>query len=429
MAVIDDKNKPVQQAGDVQNVASRSGEDVMDIDSNTANGDTLIATSPVREEPPSPQEQSTIIADLFQKHGQTMGADQVWYLISAKWARAYRAFANLSDTWRVNEEPSQFTASPPSQIDNESLVTALITGSNDPFLTRVRKTVAETMDYEVVPQQVWDKLYAWFGGGPVIARRTYQKGTKYQIAIHPYFVSVGLCGKGAAADMSKNPLTFKEIGVPRTTPMKELKTIIKKLFNLSATPDSDLRLFSAHSGSPYQLYSDEELDREVEEIIERPQGQQLILEEKNASAPYWRIKAADDGESEPIKSKTTGTTVYSFADKKSYNDKYSSTYTNSNNGDNVTSEPGVCGLQNLGNTCFMNSALQCLTKTPVIRDYFVNGTYQDEINRDNLTKITDVNGAAGGNPCRNRIRFFIAFFANHFLRGDICPMVKSILRS
>ena len=45
---------------------------------------------------------------------------------------------------------------------------------------------------------------------------------------------------------------------------------------------------------------------------------------------------------------------------------------------------GVKGLNNMGNTCYMNSSLQCISNIAPLRKYFFEGLFIDEINYDNV---------------------------------------------
>lgn len=46
-------------------------------------------------------------------------------------------------------------------------------------------------------------------------------------------------------------------------------------------------------------------------------------------------------------------------------------------------QPGLCGLSNMGNTCFMNAALQCLSNTPPLTNYILTDKFVEDINTSN----------------------------------------------
>uniref|UniRef100_A0ABM5ENA4 ubiquitinyl hydrolase 1 n=1 Tax=Pogona vitticeps TaxID=103695 RepID=A0ABM5ENA4_9SAUR len=269
----------------------------------------------------------------------------------------------------------------PGAIDNQPLVTQEPVKA--PTLTleggRLKQSpqLIQGRDYEIVPEPVWRALYHWYGANLSLPRPVIRnKATRLpELELFPRYL-LFLRQQPAARTQQSNiwvnmgmmslrmfPHHLPRGNVPSpSAPLKRvlaytgcfsrmqtIQEIHEYLSQRLRIKEEDMRLWLYNSENYLTLLDDEDHTLEYLNIQDE---QHLIIEVRNKDMSWPE--------------------EMSFIANSSKIDRHK-----------VPTEKGATGLSNLGNTCFMNSSIQCVSNTQPLTEYFISGRHLYELNRTN----------------------------------------------
>ncbi|CAK8690310.1 unnamed protein product [Clavelina lepadiformis] len=280
----------------------------------------------------------------------------LWFLVDSRWYQQWERYTTNHLCLLDSQDKSESLH--PGPIDNSSLFDAKASHE-------IREHLVEDADYKLLPEQAWKILKESYGvieDQTAIERKVVEKGEyikKKVIEIYP--LKLKLCNY-----KNKEALVVKKYSV--TTTIDELEKDMKHSLNIPKHQDT--RVWNAYLDD-YEDLSD---GAKTLEEYSLQKDQMVVIEEINSDGT-WPYDA--ERTSSPSTSCNGSATLNKTSGSGSY--ASSSSYRLRNN----RQTPGLCGLSNLGNTCFMNSALQCLSNVPVLTSFFKNDDYKRDLNLTN----------------------------------------------
>ncbi|KAJ5072808.1 ubiquitin carboxyl-terminal hydrolase 10-related [Anaeramoeba ignava] len=291
------------------------------------------------------------------------------YLISKSWYDKWEQFLEKSYSQKKLN---------PGEIDNSNLI------QNN----KLKRSLNENLEYVIVNENLWKHFESTFSGGPEIIRNVIKNSNTNQleVEVYPLVVEVKFEDQIKSFEMSKE----KKVS--------DLKEIVAEHFKVN--PDE-------YEFSSY-----------YEKIQENTQLNQLLKEERLELKP--KTKQRDNFSTDYTLSTLNLDMAYQpnfdhlNTGQTNFMNPELSFLGNSNNFESLTSEInseinsysltnttiptfetqisivrkptkgfGLVGLVNIGNSCYMNSGLQCLLNIEILKDHFLTGKYKSEINKNN----------------------------------------------
>ncbi|KAL5546774.1 hypothetical protein UlMin_006461 [Ulmus minor] len=315
----------------------------------------------------SREEERVLIRDIALAAEANGKEGDTFYMITQRWWQHWIEYVNQDQPNNLNDASSfsehcdlvgSSILKKPANIDNSDLISdAALEDSNAGM--EIHDTLLEGRDYVLLPQEVWNQLHTWYGGGPTLARKVISSGlsqTELTVEVYPLRLQLLMVPKG---DRSSIRISKKET-------IRELHRRACETFDLNL---EQVRIWDYYARRKHAMMND--MDKTLDDANIQMDQDILVEVINNANTTAGGLSASKGASRELTQSQNLTSPARELD--------------NSYGTSGVTTRGsigGLTGLLNLGNTCFMNSAIQCLVHTPEFAKYF-RDDYHQEINWHN----------------------------------------------
>jgi ubiquitin carboxyl-terminal hydrolase 4/11/15 len=360
-----------------------------------------------------------------------------WYIISTRWLNHWKMFTGILNLNTLDIDPD----TPPGPINNSDILleTPFLKSPEEDFCNKVLKPgLTLHVDYEILPPKAWFFLRKKYGA------KTSADFRRYSIEVSEHETQVEVTLKKVrlvyfhCEDHKMRDLKVDELYASCKTLIKDLNKKVLKIYNHMYKPHiTSTRLWKANPGttiedltefrntvqnstSPVEFPGNYIVDNLKLEDAEVADEDLVVCEIRNDTAKSWafKLETAKCGYCSKVtttssmilcdcktfhycttKCKRQDINFHNCVDTKKTHISYevttpisniNRTYNTRHSESEVklyerkdNSRMGLTGLQNLGNTCFMNSGLQCLSNTYELTQYILEDKYKEDMNPDN----------------------------------------------